>query len=415
MRLSLATVSLAISVALLAGCSSSPQGASSLPGALGASQQSVGYFGLRDASGRINPLKLLKLQAEGKLPGPVPQKVLRWQYQQVKAHARPAFHISPEWKNVAAWASNTDYSYLVGQNSGLSKTVDDIDVSPYCFDPVTVKVDRARNIWTACEFNLSGLGGQVQEFNKNGNAVASYIWNASCTNPSGCVFYEGYGFDGAETPTTVYGAANTLQYYCPSSSCFISTTAGFVYWTGGPSSTPTFITLPSTSGPINFEEVFYMDVDNRGNIYFDYAGCENTSPYSCGYGLAEIKKPTSPSFTVIPLLPPGSIQFPGGVYVSNHGYTLNVTDQLLRTTSRYHLPISPSSSPYRTIGPTAVNFFGLGDPVAGGFNPRDSRFGLGDAYGWLDVGRLPANQWRDIATTSCAFGCEGFAFTPSDK
>ncbi len=196
----------------------------------------------------------------------------------------------------------------------------------------------------------------------------------------------------------------------------MTTTAGFVYWTGGPSSTPTFITLPSTTGPINYETVYYMDVNARGNIYFDYYGCENTSPYSCGYGLAEVRKPTSPSYTVIPLLAPGSIQFPGGVYVSNGGYTLNVTDQLLRTTSRYHLPISPSSTPFRTLGPTAPNFFGLGDPVSGGFNPSGLRFGLGDAYGWIDVGRTHAlNQLRDVATTSCGFGCEGFAFTPSDK
>ena len=119
---------------------------------------------------------------------------------------------------------------------------------------------------------------------------------------------------------------------------------------------------------------------------------------------------------MIPLLAPGSIQLPGGVYVSNGGYTLNVTDQLLLTTSRYHLPMSPSSTPFRTLGPTATNLFGLSDPVAGGFNPSGSRFGLGDAYGWIDAGRVHRmNQWRDVPTTSCAGGCEGFAFTPSDK
>lgn len=361
-------------------------------------------------------MKLLKLQAQGKLPGPVPQKVLKWQYEQVKKHARPAYHISPDWKNVAAWASASSFGYLIGQNKTLATTIDDIDVNNFCFEPVTVKVDSARNIWTACDSNLSGTGGQLQEFSKQGAAVSSYIWNASCTNPSGCLAYGGFGFDSAETSAAVFAAANTYQIYCPSSTCTETTTAGFVYWTGGPSSTPTFVTLPSTTGLINYEVVYYFDTDIKGNIYFNYDGCENTSPYDCGFGLAEIRNPTSPSFTVIPLLPPGSIQFAGGVYVSGHGHTLNVTDQLLRTTSRYHLPVAPSSPPFRTIGPTAPNFFGLGDPVAGGFNPSDLRFGLGDAYGWLDVGRVHyANQWRDVATTSCPSGCEGFAFTPSDK
>ncbi len=415
MRLLLATASLAISVALLAGCSSSPQGASALPGSP-ETQQSAGYFVSHDASGRMGLMKLLKLQAQGKLPGPVPQKVLKWQYRQVKAHALPAHHISPDWKAVAAWTSATGVGYLVGQDSSLAKTVATINVNNFCFEPVTVKVDRARNIWTACDSNLAGIGGQIQEFNKTGTSLASYIWNASCTSPSGCYFYFGYGFDSAETSTAVFGAANTVQCYPATPSCTETTTAGFVYWTGGPSSTPTFITLPSTTGPINYEIVYYMDVNAQGNLYFNYYGCENTSPYSCGYGLAEVRKPTSPSFTVIPLLAPGSIQFPGGVYVSGRGYALNVTDQLLRTTSRYHLPMSPSSSPFRTLGPTAPNLFGLGDPVAGGFNPSDSRFGLGDAYGWIDVGRIRhMNQWRDVATTSCALGCEGFAFTPSDK
>ncbi len=108
MRVSPATVSLAISVALLAGCSSSPQGASSLPGSPGVNQQPAGSFG-HDASGHMTLMKLLKLQAKGKLPGPVPQKVLKWQYRQIKAHARPAYHISPDWKCVAAWASVTGF------------------------------------------------------------------------------------------------------------------------------------------------------------------------------------------------------------------------------------------------------------------------------------------------------------------
>jgi hypothetical protein len=419
MRSSLATVSFAISVALLAGCSSSPQqGVSTLPGSpSGTSQQSAGYFGSHDASGHITLLKLLKRQADGKLRGPLPQKVLKWQYGRIKQGAHPDLPISSNFKKVSAWASSS-FGYLVGQDSSLGKTVADINVNSYCFEPVTVKVDRARNIWTACDSNLSGLGGQVQEFNRNGNAVASYIWNASCTNPSGCLFYGGFGFDSAETSTAVFGAANTYQVYCPtSSSCIETTTTGFVYWTGGPSSTPTFITLPSnTTTGINYQTVYYFDASAQGNIYFDYYGCENYSPYNCGYGLAELRKPTSPSYTVIPLLPPGSIQFPGGVYVSGGGYTLNVTDQLLRTTSRYHLPISPSSTPFRTLGPTAPNYFGLGDPVAGGFNASGLRIGLGDAYGWIDVGRtLHFNKWRDVATTSCAFGCDGFAFTPSDK
>ena len=132
---------------------------------------------------------------------------------------------------------------------------------------------------------------------------------------------------------------------------------------------------------------------------------------TCGYGLGEIQNPTSASWTFVSALPPGSLRFPGGVYVSNAGATLNVTDQLARTISQYALPALTLTD---TLGPTLQNAFGCGDPVSGGFNKTDAMQADGDACGWVDVGKISSNKWKSVPGVEFS-GLEGAAFTPSDK
>ena len=40
---------------------------------------------------------------------------------------------------------------------------------------------------------------------------------------------------------------------------------------------------------------------------------------------------------------------------------------------------------------------------------------IGDAYGWLDGITVKSNTAKVIATADCSSGCQGAAFTPSDK
>ena len=115
----------------------------------------------------------------------------------------------------------------------------------------------------------------------------------------------------------------------------------------------------------------YLDADASGDVYYTYNGCENASPNTCGYGLAEYANATSPSGAQTVLLPPGSIGTFGGVTISNHGKTLNVIDQIARTVTQYALPWT--GVPLRTLGPTMTPPFGVGDPVTGGFNRDDSK------------------------------------------
>jgi hypothetical protein len=153
-----------------------------------------------------------------------------------------------------------------------------------------------------------------------------------------------------------------------------------------------------------------MDVDPSGNIWFDYS--VNTSSLF-GDGVGEIKTPTTkPAFVSVIL--PGSIQQPGGVYVSNGGTVLNVTDQKLATISQYALPWVPSETPFNVLGPTPPNAFGAGEPVSGGFNKTDTLLAEGDAYGWLDIGEV-TNRWHAVANINFSPSLGGAAYTPSDK
>ena len=74
MRYSLGIIGCVVIAAFLAGCSSTSQGVPSLPGGAPSapSNQGLGQpLGSRD---------LLRLQAEGKLPGPMPRAVLQRQF-----------------------------------------------------------------------------------------------------------------------------------------------------------------------------------------------------------------------------------------------------------------------------------------------------------------------------------------------
>ena len=77
---------------------------------------------------------LLEMQLEGTREAPVPPAVLRFQLQH-PGHA-PAPSSSRVGAKIGLWASDTNFNYLLGQDSSGRKTVTAIDLSQNsCYDP----------------------------------------------------------------------------------------------------------------------------------------------------------------------------------------------------------------------------------------------------------------------------------------
>jgi hypothetical protein len=98
--------------------------------------------------------------------------------------------------------------------------------------------------------------------------------------------------------------------------------------------------------------------------------------------------------------------------VSNNGTVLNVIDQGTRIITRYPIPFSPTA--LGTLGPTATNFLGQGDPVSGGFDLGDVHIAIGDAQDWVDIGSVATNKFKAVANIDYYFP-QGAAYVPSDK
>ena len=410
MRFSLAKASCAVVIgALLAGCSTTGMqaGPATSSGITPLSGQKVSNSHAQ--SHKISPLKLLELEVSGRVPGQLTHKALVKMLQQLKQNPHGNFIAHRASKTtIRAWTDDTEYSYLLGMNK-KNKTEAAVNVSgDGCIDPITVKVDHSQNVWVSCEENSSYNGGAEAEFSSAGAATAQYAWSDpySCEYyTNGCYFQYSAGFDGAANSSYAFSELSyNEQYVCPSYYCYyVYSNPGFFYWPiGSPFSQATFIQVPASAG---VDEIYYMDLDANGNIWFDYEG------YS-GVGIGEITNPTtSPNF--VNVIPSTGIGFPGGVYVSNHGATLNVTDQETRITTQYSISGS-SLNETGTIGPTKLNAEGQGDPVAGGFNSADSVIGFGDASGWDDT-CTTASLCKILSSANLPYGAEGYAFTPSDK
>jgi hypothetical protein len=358
--------------------------------------------------------ELFKLQAEGKIISPLTHAAAQRLYKSVASATRPALHPIHTGIAPTMWLSSTGANYLIGMD-GRGKTVAAIDTSKNgCYDAVSVKVDHQRNAWLACQLNSSFESGGVQEYDGTGTLLTSY-WAGCPTNipASSCAVFFSGTVDEAQSATHVFVG---LTYYVNCDAFYNCTTVGgggVEYWNAGQASAQPTVNPFNLSG-ITLYGSGYLDADASDNVYYTYNGCENAYPYTCGYGLAEYANATSPSGTQTVLLPPGSIGTFGGVNISNHGTILNVIDQTARTITQYALPWT--GVPLRTLGPTKTPSFGIGDPVTGGFNHNDSKMIVGDAYGWFDSIRVKSNVAKIHATAECAGGgCQGAAFTPSDK
>lgn len=358
--------------------------------------------------GKITPMQLLKLQAEGKLAGPVPVKELKRQLAQLEKHPKIQlnFRRPKGGKSVAMWSSLTDYDALLGSNKGNTKTLAAINTytTAGCEDPIGLKVDGSKNIWAGCEYNSSTGESSATEWNSSGTEVDAY--DATCpiaASKGSCDYDYGYGFDSAANSSDVFVAMTFYEYDECTPSCAYVYGGGFEYWPAGdPTATPVLVPASAYGAPVY--DVYYMDLDSSGNIWFDYYGCTTAA---CGYGLGEVTNPTtSPSFVSVE--PPGTYEYAGGVYASNGGSTINVIDQDTHMVYQYNT----SGTKTGELGPTA---FGIGDPVTGGFGPGDKNMAIGDADGWVNIGTVSSNKWTVGKAPLDVSAVEGAAYTPSDK
>ncbi len=247
--------------------------------------------------------------------------------------------------------------------------------------------------------------GALQEYAPGSNKpAATYPESLDCGKS--CTF-QSNGFDVAFDSSGHVFEANSYSAFCtPSCS---QTGYPVVWWNANsPSSPATGIEDPSlTSGD-------YIDVDNLGNLYVSGKG---TVGSKTGPLIDEIGNPTSPSPTITHLiLFGGGVINPYAIYVSNHGETLNVIDGSMREVAQYALPWIPSESPFNVLGPTRRNYFGQGYPIDGGFKLGDKMMALGDAGGWIDIGRVKNNRWTTALDYN--FQYHGFVdavYVPSDK
>lgn len=413
MRFSLAAATCVVSIALLAGCSTSPQGTSALPGSGIAPQGShVRPDMMYQPKGGINPKDLLRLQAEGKIPAPGGRAEAAKALREMQANPNFRIHPAKGGGGVAIWSNMAYEDYTVGFNkSGKSLVAAVYSPTSECYEPFGLKVDSSQNIWIGCYEGGSSDTPTAVEYNKTGAMTGRYSfacpsgWN-SCDD----YFYGYEGYDVAANSSDVFQDGYFYGYNCGGTSCVYNSGFGIEYWpNGSTSATPTIIQMPEDFSTIYVETLYGMDVDTSGNLWVTFYGY-TASNGEYGYGLLKISNPTSsPSIGVVE--PTGTYEYPQGVDISNGGNTLNVLDSDTRTINQYTLPLSTGGAPSNKLGPTAP----FGEPAGLGFNSTDKNVAVGDEYAWLNIGTVSSNKWKQTKPVLLISDLFGTSYTPSDK
>jgi hypothetical protein len=397
MRLSLATAaSIALTAALLAGCSGSTQGTSALPGS------SYGAIGPRIPA-------MIYQEAAGNAAAPVTHGAMQRLLAALESGKRPnlARQRVRRGAKVGLWVADPGQAYLLGLSANGKENIIAVDAeSNNCYLPIGLKVDHHKNLWVACQYNYKTFeNGIIQEYSSAGVLLNTYN-DTSCGTSCGSSYEAGYPGDVAvDSHGNVFASNIETENVNCNPSCTYTYSPTVAWWpsSGGQ---PTFITDPNMAAN---PTMLFLDTDRAGNVYVDG---DTSLNYPGSPQLDEISNPTT-SPTISNLIPPGTITYGGGVYVSTKRgvQTLNVTDQNARTISQYPLPFGALS---RVLGPTLLNVFGEGNPISGGFNKMDTAQVTADGYGWLDVGKVSANAWRALTNFDIS-NPEGAAYSPSDK
>ncbi len=381
MRISLATVGLAVLGALLVACSSTVRGGWALP------------------AGSPSPLSSLDIKPRGVSLSPATRAAFMSQVER-GGHDASAVRI---------WVTNPTFSYLLGLDKSGKNVVDAIHLqSRGCLTPNGVKVDGSQNVWVACQNDPSnGYASSEQEYSGTGVLRHSYHWTAPCPQSASLCAANGGGDGGPDSSGHVFaemGFAATLiggiQHNLDS---------GFYWWSASrPTEKPKFISLGPSCEPICQPE--FIDTDRFGNIWFTYVAYVGARE---AFGLGEIISPTTkPQF--VSIFAPHDYPVLTGVFTSHNKTILNVVDQTKRKIYQYKLPLTPTSRPLNSLGPTTIINSG-GFPTSGSFNKTETGLVLGDSAGWVNIGTIPSNRWKSPLNLRFFPATGAASYTPSDR
>jgi hypothetical protein len=290
---------------------------------------------------------------------------------------------------IRIWAAAEQTSTVFGLSLGAKRVLKVISTESQPVkggDPLTLKVDRAKNLFVT---DISGgKAGVIQEY-KAGSFTRAYSPDCAVSD---CSKFTGMLTDTVVDNNHVFAIMKQIQYKVGGNTVSRS---GYEYWPkGDPSATPVEVLLSSDCSAICFIDA--GDEDSSGNLLVRDFG-------SGGYGVAEITNPTTaPSFSqILPLdtftIDQGDI---AGFYISSAGTVLNVGDSSHKI-YQYALPLTYGGSPFNTLMPCSEGC----DPHGFGFNSKDEPIVVGDGTtsgssgphrGWLDIGRVSENRWKKV-------------------
>lgn len=429
MRVSLAAAACGISIALLAGCSTS-RDSSTLPISGLAESHGLGVQpDFRFPPGGIGYKGMLKWFAAGKMRGPAPRWFMKeWLQDFVN---RGSFHpqVVRNGHGVLGLWAYSNYNWLLGVTANGRQTVYAINTyENNCESGGGMKVDGNGNAWIACADWYNGMDyyGSAEEYSNTGTLVNSY--KGGCpSNLGGCQVWDAFSDDVAPDGNGGLYVGDQFALPCigsnPSSCYYNDNGTGWEYF-ANPSAQPVYSDVygnqPAgcSTNCTKVDAVFSFDVDGSGNIWTVFHGCESYGYSYCGAGIAEVTGVSSGTANFNVVVPPGAL--PGtlstiqngeqlAIYVA--GNTATVSDGSNRTVYQYTLPITPSSTP-SILGVTVQNAEFCGDPFQGGFNASGGTFAAADLCGWVDT--LQGRRARALTNINFA-GITAAGFVPSNK
>jgi hypothetical protein len=308
---------------------------------------------------------------------------------------------------ITIWAAAEQTSKVFGLSLGAKRVLKVISTERQPVkgsDPLTLKVDRAQNLFVT---DVSGgKAGVIQEY-EDGSFTRAYSPDCAVSD---CSKFTGLLTDSVVDSNHVFAIMKQIQYKVGS---YTVSGSGYEYWpNGNPSATPVEVLLPSDCSDICFYDA--GDEDSSGNLWVrDFGGG--------GYGVAEITNPTTrPSMNqILPftfMIGSGDI---AGFYISNAGTVLNVGDSSHKI-YQYALPLPYGGSPFNTLVPCSQGC----DPHGFGFKSKDKLIVVGDGTtgrsnrahrGWLDIGRVSESRWKKVTNRQFTAPFSSAVYALSDK
>ena len=309
---------------------------------------------------------------------------------------------------IKIWAAAEQTSTVFGLSLGAKRVLKVISTESQPVkggDPLTLKVDRAKNLFVT---DISGgKAGVIQEY-KSGSFTRAYSPDCAVSD---CSNFTGLLADTVVDNSHVFAIMERIQYKVGG---YTVSGSGYEYWPkGNPSATPVAVLFSSDCSLICFIDA--GDEDSSGNLWVRDFG-------EGGYGVAEITNPTStPSFNQILPLDTFTINYGdiAGFYASNAGTVLNVGDSSHKI-YQYALPLTYGGSPFNTLTPCSQGC----DPHGFGFNSKDKLIVVGDGTtggsgnpysGWLDIGQVSKNHWKKVTNRQFTAPFSSAVYALSEK